>query len=175
MELPFYYKIIHFPLHPNTPSQGQKLINLFNCSEDDLRIKNDHMALLMKEENLKFKPRTHTYNTRLAQEIGFWAEEINNNFNIHDIFYEYYFLKNKNLNDKNVLLEVIKSSGLDVLEGEKVISKRLYKDKISQQWKKSYEVGVTGVPTYQINDKILVGAQPYEILENFIKTNINYV
>ena len=167
------FEFIHFPLHPKTPKEGLKLIDLFNCSDKELEFKNENMAVLMKSENLKFNYRTHTYNSRLAQEVGIWGDEIYNKFNIHDRFYEAYFVENKNLNDKNVLLEVIELSGLDTREGEQIINKRLFKNKVDEHWKLSYQYGVTGVPTYIINNKSLVGAQTFEILEKFIKMNFN--
>ena len=167
------FEIIHFPLHPNTPKEGLKLTELFKCSDKELEIKNENMNALMKIEDLKFNYRTHTYNSRLAQEIGIWGHEIYNKFDIHDRFYEAYFVENKNLNDKNVLIEVIEMSGLDPKEGEHVINERLFKKKIDQHWKQSYHHEVKGVPTYIINNKSLVGAQTYEILEKFV--NINHI
>ena len=169
--LDFNVEIIHYPLHPNTPNKGLKLIELFNCSEKELEFKNENMAALMKNEDIKFNYRTHTYNSRLAQEIGVWGYEVYNNFDIHDRFYEAYFIENKNLNDKNILIEVIEKSGLNIIEGEKVINKRLFKNKVDEHWSQSYQYRVTGVPTYVLNNRTLVGAQSYEVLEKFINVN----
>ena len=50
------------------------------------------MKALMLNEGLPYNARTHTYNSRLAQEIGAWAQSIDNNTSIHDKFFEAYFV-----------------------------------------------------------------------------------
>ena len=40
-------------------------------------------------------------------------------------------------------------------------------ESVNQQVQEAYQIGVTGVPTYVINDRYaLVGAQPYEVFKN---------
>ncbi len=164
-------EIIHFPLHPDTPHEGRKLTDLFRCTENDLSEKNNHMQKLMDEENLSFMPRTHTYNSRLAQEIGFWAEKIKGKFEIHDKIYHAYFSEQKNLSDPEVLFKIINSLNLSYSEAKKVISERIYKNDIDKQWETSYKVHVSGVPTYYIDKKVLVGAQTEENLITLVKSS----
>ena len=160
---------IHFPLHPDTPYEGKKLTELFRCTEEDLSNKNNHMKYLMEEENLSFMPRTYTYNSRLAQELGYWAEKIKGKFEIHDKIYHAYFYEQKNLSDPEVLIEIIDAVNLDHSEAKIVLSERIYKDKIDKQWEISYQAHVSGVPTYYINKKTLVGAQTEENLISLLK------
>ena len=51
------------------------------------------MKNLMSNENLPYSNRTHTFNSRLAQEIGSWAQSLDNKTSIHDNFFEAYFVK----------------------------------------------------------------------------------
>ena len=166
-------ELIHFPLHPETPTKGMELTKLFNCTKKELIKKNIFMEQLMSEENLNFKPRSHTFNSRLAQELGYWAEKIKNNYDIHDKIYNAYFFEQKNLSDLRVLIDIASSVGLDIVEAEKILHERTFKDNINTHWKISFESNVSGVPTYSLNGRYLVGAQSEENLIKFIVSQLN--
>ena len=161
-------ELIHFPLHPDTPVEGRKLLDLFRSTQDDIDKKNQNMSALMKKEGLPFNDRVYTFNSRLAQEIGVWAEKVDNSTSIHDNFFEAYFVHGLNIGLENVILEIVDKSGLDTDEAKKIIQNRLFSDEIDQHWKKSRNYGVTGVPTYVYNNQSIVGAQPLENLYEFL-------
>ena len=161
-------KLVHFPLHPETPQEGRTLLELFQSNPDDIKEKNIRMKGLMDQEELPYIDRTHTYNSRLAQEIGAWAETIQKNTSIHDNFFEAYFVKGLNIGLEEVILDVVSNSGLDINEARSVIKDRTFKKNIDEDWKKSSEYGVTGVPTFVYSGQSLVGAQPYENLVQFL-------
>jgi predicted DsbA family dithiol-disulfide isomerase len=161
-------KLVHFPLHPETPQEGRTLLELFQSNPDDIKEKNIRMKGLMDQEELPYIDRTHTYNSRLAQEVGAWAETMQKNTSIHDNFFEAYFVKGLNIGLEEVILDVVSNSGLDINEARSVIKDRTFKKNIDEDWKKSNEYGVTGVPTFVYSGQSLVGAQPYENLEQFL-------
>jgi len=161
-------ELIHFPLHPDTPVEGRKLLDLFRSTQDDIDKKNQNMSALMKKEGLPFNDRVYTFNSRLAQEIGVWAEKLDHSTSIHDNFFEAYFVHGLNIGLENVILEIVDKSGLDRDEAKKIIQNRLFSDEIDQHWKKSRNYGVTGVPTYVYNNQSIVGAQPLENLYEFL-------
>jgi len=161
-------KLVHFPLHPETPQEGRTLLELFQSNPDDIKEKNIRMKGLMDQEELPYIDRTHTYNSRLAQEIGAWAETIQKNTSIHDNFFEAYFVKGLNIGLEEVILDVVSNSGLDINEARSVIKDRTFKKNIDEDWKKSRKYGVTGVPTFVYSGQSLVGAQPYENLVQFL-------
>ena len=161
-------ELIHFPLHPDTPVEGRKLLDLFRSTQDDIDKKNQNMSALMKKEGLPFNDRVYTFNSRLAQEIGVWAEKLDHSTSIHDNFFEAYFVHGLNIGLENVILEIVDKSGLDTDEAKKIIQNRLFSDEIDQHWKKSRNYGVTGVPTYVYNNQSIVGAQPLENLSEFL-------
>lgn len=161
-------ELIHFPLHPDTPVEGRKLLDLFRSTQDDIDKKNQNMSALMKKEGLPFNDRVYTFNSRLAQEIGVWAEKLDHSTSIHDNFFEAYFVHGLNIGLENVILEIVDKSGLDTDEAKKIIQNRLFSDEIDQHWKKSRNYGVTGVPTYVYNNQSIVGAQPLENLYEFL-------
>ena len=61
---------VFFPLHPDTPAAGQSLDVLFAGRHLDLQAVQQRLADLMRAEGLPYGERTHTYNSRLAQELG---------------------------------------------------------------------------------------------------------
>ena len=161
-------KLLHFPLHPETPLEGRELKDLFNCELEEIDNKNSHMRMLMKNEGLPFSDRTHTYNSRLAQEIGAWAETQNGGERIHDKFYEAYFVEGRNLADADVILNVVAKAGLNPEDARIVLEERQFKTAVDKDWSKSYQYGITGVPTFVIAGKGLVGAQSYESLVHLL-------
>ena len=123
----------------------------------------------MDKEGLKHGELENIYNTRLAQELAKWAETLETTEDIHKLLYEAYFVDNSNLSDINVLLSVAENAGLSKEKAREVIEKRLFKEKVDEDWKLSMEMGVTGVPTFTVGSKGVVGFQPYEVIEQLIK------
>ena len=101
-------KWVYFPLHPGTPLEGQLLKDLFKDRDDaEVKARNEQMNKLMSAENLLYGKRTHTYNSRLAQEIGMWADTQEHGATIHDALYHAYFVNGKNIGKLEVLLEIV--------------------------------------------------------------------
>jgi predicted DsbA family dithiol-disulfide isomerase len=110
-----------------------------------------------------------TFNSRLAQELASWAVSQPGGEAIHDALFRAYFVDGKNIGDPDVLVELAKSVGLSADEAREVIDTRSHKAAVDADWEKSREYGVTGVPTYVVGDRGVVGAQPYETLEALVK------
>lgn len=161
-------QVVHFPLHPETPAEGRTLLDLFGCGPDEIKAKNTRMKGLMEAEGLPYNERSHTYNSRLAQEIGTWAETQPGGSAIHDKFFEAYFVDRRNVGDVEVIIDVVKSVGLDELEARDVLAARRFKTAVDADWEKSRNYGVTGVPTFVSGGQGLVGAQPYETLQQLM-------
>ncbi len=161
-------QLVHFPLHPETPAEGRTLLELFGGGPEDIKAKNARMKGLMEAEGLAYSERSHTYNSRLAQEIGTWAETQSPDNAIHDKFFEAYFVDCRNVGDIEVIIDVVKSVGLDEHEARTVLAERRFKDAVDADWDKSRSYGVTGVPTFVSNGQGLVGAQPYEALQQLM-------
>ena len=139
-------------------------------SEAEMKARQDQMKGLMEQEGLPYGERTHTYNSRLAQEIGAWADTQEGGNVMHDALYRAYFVNTKNIGDPDVLLEIVEANGLSVNEARKVLEKRTFKDFVDEDWSKSHQYGVTGVPTFVAAGHGVVGAQPYDTLEKFLES-----
>ena len=164
-------KWVHFPLHPETPLEGQLLKDLFkNRDEREVKARNEQMKNLMAAESLLYGNRTHTYNSRLAQEIGMWADAEERGEAVHDALYRAYFVDAKNISNPEVLLEIVEQTGLSVEKAQKVIHGRTFKKAVDEDWRKSHLYGITGVPTFVAAGRGIVGAQSYETLVHFIES-----
>ena len=161
-------EFVHFPLHPETPSEGKSLADLFGRGPEELKARHDQMQGLMDAEGLPYNQRSHTYNSRLAQEIGKWAETQPGGEAIHDKFFEAYFVDRRNVGDVEVIVDIAKSAGLDEAEARAVLAERRFKDAVDADWAKSRAYGVTGVPTFVTGGQGVVGAQPYKVLEQLM-------
>ena len=125
------------------------------------------------EENLKYNHREYTYNSRLAQELGYWGQTKYDNEKIHDELYKSYFINKKNVYEIDVLLNAASKAKLPQEEAKEILEKRTYKDVIDKHWEYSYKLGVTGVPTYILDKSYLVGAQQEDNFHQlFEKENI---
>ena len=126
------------------------------------------MRARMAAEGLPYGSRSMTYNSRLAQELGAWADGQPGGEAIHDALFRAYFVDARNIGDPEALVEIATSVGLPAEAAREVIEKRTHKAAIDADWEKSREYGVTGVPTFVIGRNGVVGAQPYEALEQLV-------
>ena len=134
----------------------------------DAKARQTRMKGLMDEEGLPYGERTHTYNSRLAQELGKWADTQPGGAAIHDALYKAYFVEARNIGDVEILVEIAAAVGLSADDARKALADRSFKDAVDADWAKSREYGVTGVPTFVAGGYGVVGAQPYEALEQLV-------
>jgi predicted DsbA family dithiol-disulfide isomerase len=160
---------VHFPLHPDTPAEGKSLEQLFAGRGYDIAKMQAQMRARMQAEGLPYGERKMTFNSRLAQELGKWADTQPGGEAIHDALFRAYFVDGRNIGDAAVLMEIAKSVGLDEGLAREVLEKRTFKDAIDADWARSRAYGVTGVPTFVAGQQGVVGAQPYEVLEQLVQ------
>jgi predicted DsbA family dithiol-disulfide isomerase len=160
---------VHFPLHPETPAEGQSLDDLFRGRNVDRKAMHAQMKARMDAEGLPYGERSMTYNSRIAQELGKWADTQPGGEAIHDALFRAYFVEARDISQPDVLLEIVKAVGLPVDAARQVIEQRTFKEAVDADWKLSREYGITGVPTFVAGRYGVVGAQPYEALEALVK------
>jgi predicted DsbA family dithiol-disulfide isomerase len=160
---------VHFPLHPDTPAEGRALADLFTGRKVDLRAMYLQMKARMTAEGLPYGERTMTYNSRLAQELGKWADTQPGGEGIHDALFRAYFVDARDISRPAVLLEIAEGVGLPVDAAREVLERRTYRDAVDGDWELSRRYGITGVPTFVAGRHGVVGAQPYEALEELVR------
>ncbi|MBW2250503.1 MAG: DsbA family protein, partial [Deltaproteobacteria bacterium] len=115
--------------------------------------------------------RQKTYNSRLAQELGKWAETEDTGDAFHTEAFKVYFVDGKNIAKLSVLLDLAEFTGLNREEAESVILNRTFKKAVDEDWALSGKIGINAVPTFIMNNDQLVGAQSYSALERLFISN----
>ena len=160
---------VHFPLHPDTPAEGRSLADLFAGRNVDRKAMHAQMKARMDAEGLPYGERTMTYNSRLAQELGKWADTQPGGEALHDALFRAYFVEARDISQPAVLLEIVERLGLSVDSAREVLEKRTFEAAVDADWELSRQYGITGVPTFVVGRYGVVGAQPYEALEALVK------
>jgi predicted DsbA family dithiol-disulfide isomerase len=133
-----------------------------------------HMKQAARDLELPFGDRKMTYNSRLAQELGKWAEQMGKGDAFHDAVFRAYFADGRNIADVDVLANIAMSVGLGAQKARDMLTARTFKEDVDGDWARSYESRVTAVPTFLMNRQTLVGAQQFNALANFmLQNNVN--
>jgi predicted DsbA family dithiol-disulfide isomerase len=161
---------VHFPLHPETPAEGRSLADLFRGRNVDRKAMHEAMKERMDAEGLPYGERTMTYNSRLSQELGKWADtQPGGGDAFHDAMFRAYFVDARDISQPAVLLDIVEKVGLSVDAAREVLEQRTFKAAVDQDWGLSRQYGITGVPTFVIGRYGVVGAQPYEALVQLVQ------
>lgn len=160
---------MYFPLHPDTPQEGRLLTDLFKGRPpEQVQAFQQQMKDRMAAEGLPYGDRTRTWNSRLAQELGAWADTQAGGDKLHDLLYRAYFVDGLNIGDIEVLVSLVERAGLDSDEARQSLEQRKFRDKVNEDWRRAAEIGITGVPSFVSSDLCVVGCQPYETLMRFV-------
>ncbi len=117
-----------------------------------------------KELDLPFGRRQKTFNSRMAQELGKFAEQEGKGDDFHHSVFRAYFADGLNIGLPSTLADISATVGLGSESVQEGLEKRLFKEAVDKDWTRSYQKGVTAVPTFMMNGMALAGAQPYEKL-----------
>ena len=160
-----------FPLHPETPEEGLTLEELFAGRDVDIGKMMLRLKKVAEELGLPLGERKKTYNSRLAQELAKWAESKGKGDEFHEAAFRAYFVDGRNLGKMDEMVSLANSVGLPAEEAKMALQLRSFRKAVDSDWSKAYEMGITAVPTFVIDRQKLVGAQPYEALEQFLNVN----
>jgi predicted DsbA family dithiol-disulfide isomerase len=154
-----------FYLFFDTPEEGKELPEYIerarkNGSEERLR----QMANI---HGMDFVSTKRIYNTRLAHESTEYAREHGKGNEFHKIIFRKVYADGMDISNWDVLKSAAVEADLNAEEMQKEVQAGKYKINVEDQVRMAYQLGVTGVPTYVINDRYaVVGAQPYEVFKN---------
>jgi predicted DsbA family dithiol-disulfide isomerase len=112
-----------------------------------------------------------TFNSRLAQELGKWAESQGIGETFHNAVFRAYFVEGRNIGKIAELVDVARSVNLSGGEAKEVLETRGFKAAVDSDWSRARSMGVTAVPTFLLDQRFVVGAQPYEVLEQLLRVS----
>ncbi len=156
--MPFY-------LRPDTPPEGMELpdyVKKSMASGSDKRLK-DLAALY----DLEFVNPGRIFNTRLAHEAYEYAKENGKGRQFHSAVFHKVYGQGLDISKWDILRKAAEETQLDPEEMQVKVLSGIYTNGVNEKVQTASQIGVTGVPTYVINDRYaIVGAQPYEVFMN---------
>lgn len=161
-----------FYLYWDIPPQGKELPDYVkraraNGSEERL-------AAIAKSHGMDFKSTARIYSTRPAHEATEYAREHGKANEFHKVMFRKVYAEGQDPSDWTVLRSVAEEVGLNAGEMQQAVESHKYTDLVAEQVRWAQQIGVTGVPTYVINDRYaVVGAQPYEVFKNALTQIMN--
>jgi predicted DsbA family dithiol-disulfide isomerase len=158
-----------FPLHPETPEDGMTLEELFAGKPIDIKKAMARLKQVADELGLPLGEREKIYNSRLAQELAKWAESEGKGDPFHEAVFRAYFVHGRNIGRVDELVVLAKSVGLPEKKARSVLDLRTFKEAVDSDWGRSHALGITGVPTFVVDNQATVGFQAYEDLGQFLK------
>jgi predicted DsbA family dithiol-disulfide isomerase len=124
----------------------------------------DHLAATARQLGLPFGDRRMTYNSRGSQELGKWAESQGRGEAYNRAVFQAYFAEGLNIAQVPVLQAVAEKIGLDPVAAGEILRRRPYRTAVDADWQRCHAMGITAVPTFLLEGRMLVGAQPYQAL-----------
>jgi predicted DsbA family dithiol-disulfide isomerase len=151
-----------FPLHPETPTEGRELAELFAGREALIRDMQARLLQVAATEGLPLTERSRTYNSRLAQELGKWAETLGHGNEFHQAVYRAYFVAGVNIALIEELVRIAAAIGLPADGARTVLEERSFAAAVDADWQRAMELGITAVPTHLCGGRRLTGFAAYE-------------
>jgi predicted DsbA family dithiol-disulfide isomerase len=128
----------------------------------------ERLKKVAAELGLPWGMRPRTCNSRRAQELGKWAEALGQGDEFHRAVFQAYFADGRNIADISVLTEIAEIIGLDGRMAAQALAEGTFKEAVDRDWEYSRTCGITAVPTFMINGRKVVGAQPYQALQDLV-------
>ncbi len=123
---------------------------------------------------MEFRSTDRIYNTRLAHEATEYAREHGKANEFHKALFRRVYAEGQDPSQWAVLRANAEEVGLDADEMQQLVESNRYTDYVEEQVRWAQQIGVTGVPTYVINERYaVVGAQPYEVFKNALTQIMN--
>ncbi|MCH7612951.1 MAG: DsbA family oxidoreductase [Candidatus Marinimicrobia bacterium] len=154
-----------FEIHPDTPKDGVAINDYFRGYNMDAA--KNYLESFGKDVEMKMSNVTLANSHR-----SLMANEFANKHNKQDEFlmaiFKAYFEDGKNIGSMEVVLKIGESIGLDKEKLKVYLESEEAEQAIEASSNEARELGITGVPTFIIGDKMIVGAQSYKVLKESI-------
>ena len=153
-----------FELHPEAPAGGIPS-SMFYQNNPNLKRISENAQQLAAAANLQLPDHVIYSNSRLALELGEFAEQSGKGEPFRAALFDSYFEQIQDIGDESVLLDIVEEVGLAREAAAECLSERTMKACVDLQIQEARGYGITGVPTFIIGKYMVVGAQPYSVLK----------
>lgn len=157
-----------FYLYWDTPPEGRDLPE--HVKRARAGGSEERLTEIARSYGLKFVSTKRIYNTRRAHEATEYAREHDRASEFHRIVFRKVYAEGEDISTWAVLGSAAREAGLDAGEMQREVESGKYAAEVESQVEQAYQTGISGVPTYVINDRYaIVGAQPYEVFKNALE------
>jgi predicted DsbA family dithiol-disulfide isomerase len=157
-----------FEIHPETPKEGTELTNL-PFPKEYLEMMKANIQKLADDVGISLTLNDKLPNSRLALYFSEYARKKGKFDEFHKLVFDAYWKDGRDIGDQDFLLSIAESIGFrkeDILE---YIDSDEPFEELSKSLRELRKYGINGVPTFIIGDRIVVGAQPYDVFEKVIR------
>jgi predicted DsbA family dithiol-disulfide isomerase len=161
-----------FYLYFDTPPEGRELPE--HVKQARAQGSEERLRQIARSYGMEFVSTPRIYNTRLAHEATEYARVHDKGNQFHKVVFRKVYAEGQDPSQWEVLRAAAEEVGLDGDEMQREVENEKYMAEVVDKVRWAYQIGVTGVPTYVINDRYaIVGAQPYEVFEGALKQIMN--
>ena len=157
-----------FYLYFDTPPEGRELperVKRARASGSEERLRQ-----MAESYGMKFVSTQRIYNTRRAHEATEYARQHDKGNEFHKVLFHKVYAEGQDPSQWEVLRSAAQEVGLDPDEMQHEVEDEKYMAEVVDKVRWAYQIGVTGVPTYVINNRYaIVGAQPYEVFKGALE------
>jgi predicted DsbA family dithiol-disulfide isomerase len=165
-----------FELNPQMPAEGQDIgehiTQKYGSSPEQLA--RNQESIRARGEALGFTfnmdKRSRIYNTFDAHRLLHWAEAEGRQLALKQALFAAYFTEGRDPSNRDVLIEIAASVGLDPARAHKVLESDLYAAEVREREDFYRQHGIHAVPSVVVNEKYLIqGGQPVEVFEQALR------
>ena len=161
-----------FYLYFDTPPEGRELpahVKRARANGSEERLQS-----IANSYGMEFVSTKRIYNTRVAHEATEYAREHGKGNEYHKVLFRKIYAEGQDISQWDALRSAAEEVGLDADEMQREVEGEKYTADVADRVRWAYQIGVTGVPTYVINNRYaVVGAQPYEVFKNVLEQIAN--
>jgi predicted DsbA family dithiol-disulfide isomerase len=156
-----------FYLYFDTPPEGRELPE--HVKRHRAQGSEERLRQIAESYGLEFVSVPRIYNTRLAHEATEYARQHGKGNEFHKVVFRKVYAEEQDPSQWDVLRSAAQEVGLDADEMQREVESEKYMATVVDEVRWAYQIGVTGVPTYVINNRYaIVGAQPYEVFKDVL-------
>ncbi len=161
-----------FELHPEIPKEGLTTREL-SFPRGYLEMVMENVKRLAAEDGLTFKLSGKLPNSQLALFISEFAKKKGKFDKFHKLVFDKYWKEGRDIGDLTLLLELAASIELNRNE---ILNYIKSDEPIKKLNEASFELGsygINGVPTFFIGNRVIIGAQPYDVFQDAVEREIS--
>jgi predicted DsbA family dithiol-disulfide isomerase len=157
-----------FYLYFDTPPDGKELPD--HVKRARAQGSEERLRSIADNYEMKFISTKRIYNTRLAHEATEYAREHGKGNEFHKVLFRKVYAEGEDPSQWEVLRSAAEEVVLNADEMQREVQEEKYTANVADQVRWAYQIGVSGVPTYVINNRYaIVGAQPYEVFKSALE------